>query len=150
MRARQIRENVHWMGAVDWDRRLFDSLIPLPDGTSYNAYLIQGSDKTVLVDSVDPAKADTLLTQLQNVPQVDYVIAHHAEQDHSGSIPLVLERYPEARVIATPKGVEMLIDHLEGAAPLTPESSRSDFPCRLIERDSCGPPPDRASSGDKS
>ncbi|MBN1936777.1 MAG: FprA family A-type flavoprotein [Anaerolineae bacterium] len=112
MKARQIRENVHWMGVVDWDRRLFDSLIPLPDGTSYNAYLIRGSDKTALVDSVDPAKADTLLTQLQTVPQVDYVIAHHAEQDHSGSIPFVLERYPEARVIATPKGVEMLIDHL--------------------------------------
>jgi len=112
MKARQIRENIHWMGAVDWDRRLFDSLIPLPDGTSYNAYLIRGSDKTVLLDSVDPTKADTLLTQLQDVPHVDYVIAHHAEQDHSGSIPAVLERYPEAQVIATPKGVELLIDHL--------------------------------------
>ncbi|MBN1642178.1 MAG: FprA family A-type flavoprotein [Anaerolineae bacterium] len=112
MKSRKIRENVYWMGAVDWDRRLFDSLIPLPDGTSYNAYLIRGSEKTVLVDSVDPAKADVLLTQLEGVPQVDYVIAHHAEQDHSGSIPLVLERYPEAQVIATPKGVEMLIDHL--------------------------------------
>jgi flavorubredoxin len=112
MKARQIRENVYWMGDVDWDRRLFDALIPLPDGTSYNAYLIRGSDKTVLMDSVDPTRAGTLLYQLQTVPQVDYVIAHHAEQDHSGSIPLVLERYPEARVIATPKGVEMLIDHL--------------------------------------
>ena len=112
MKARQIRENVYWMGAVDWDRRLFDALIPLPDGTSYNAYLIRGSDKTVLMDSVDPAKAGTLLYQLQTVPQIDYVIAHHAEQDHSGSIPLILERYPEARVIATPKGVELLVDHL--------------------------------------
>jgi flavorubredoxin len=112
MQARTIRQNVYWMGAVDWDRRLFDSLIPLPDGTSYNAYLIRGRDKTVLVDSVDPTKAGELLAQLRDVPRVDYVIAHHAEQDHSGSIPLVLERYPEARVIATPKGVEMLIDHL--------------------------------------
>ena len=112
MKARPTRENVYWMGAVDWDRWLFDALIPLPDGTSYNAYLIRGSDKTVLMDSVDPAKADTLLSQLQDVSRVDYVVAHHAEQDHSGSIPLVLERYPEARVIATPKGVEILIDHL--------------------------------------
>jgi flavorubredoxin len=112
MEKRKIRDQVYWLGAVDWDRRLFDSLIPLPDGTSYNAYLIQGSERTVLTDSVDPTKADTLLTQLQTVPRVDYVIAHHAEQDHSGSIPLVLERYPEARVIATPKGVDMLIDHL--------------------------------------
>ena len=81
MKAREIVDGVYWMGAVDWDRRLFDSLIPLPDGTSYNAYLIQGSDKTVLVDSVDPAKDDTLRTQIKDVPQVDYVIAHHAEQD---------------------------------------------------------------------
>lgn len=112
MKARQIRKNIDWMGAVDWDRRLFDSLIPLPDGTSYNAYLIRGRDKTVLMDSVDPSRASTLLYQLQTVPHIDYVIAHHAEQDHSGSIPMVLERYPEAKVIASPKGVEMLIDHL--------------------------------------
>ena len=51
MNARKIREGVYWMGAVDWDRRLFDSLVPLPDGTSYNAYLIQGSEKTVLLGS---------------------------------------------------------------------------------------------------
>jgi flavorubredoxin len=112
MKARKIRDHIHWMGAIDWDRRLFDSLIPLPDGTSYNAYLIQGSEKTALLDSVDPTKADTLLFQLENVPKVDYVVAHHAEQDHSGAIPFVLDRYPQAKVIATPKGRKMLIDHL--------------------------------------
>ena len=54
MKARQIVPNVHWVGAVDWDRRLFDALIPLPDGTSYNAYFVQGSEKTALIDTVDP------------------------------------------------------------------------------------------------
>ena len=52
---KKIRENVYFLNAVDWNRRLFDSLIPLPEGTSYNAYLIQGSDKTVLIDTVDPS-----------------------------------------------------------------------------------------------
>jgi len=112
MYARKIRDGVDWVGAIDWERRLFDSLIPIPDGTSYNAYLIQGRDKTALVDSVDPAKANTLLEHLQGVAKVDYIIAHHAEQDHSGSIPLIAELYPEAKVIATPKGKSMLIDHL--------------------------------------
>jgi flavorubredoxin len=112
MKPRTIRPGVQWLGAVDWDRRLFDSLIPLPDGTSYNAYLITGSEKTALLDSVDPAKADTLLAQLEGVERIDYVIAHHAEQDHSGSIPLVLERHPEAVVLATEKGVELLAQHL--------------------------------------
>jgi flavorubredoxin len=112
MKARKIRDRIDWMGAIDWDRRLFDSLIPLPDGTSYNAYLIQGDSKTALVDSVDPAKADTLLFQLEQVSKIDYVIAHHAEQDHSGAIPLVLEKYPQAKVIATSKGKDLLVDHL--------------------------------------
>jgi flavorubredoxin len=52
MKARKIKDRIYWMGAVDWDSRLFDSLIPLPDGTSYNVYLIEGSEKTALLDSV--------------------------------------------------------------------------------------------------
>ena len=56
MKPRIIRENVYLIGAVDWDRRLFDALIPLPDGTSYNAYFVAGSEKNVLVDTVDPAQ----------------------------------------------------------------------------------------------
>jgi len=112
MKARKIKEGIHWMGAVDWDRRLFDSLIPLPDGTSYNAYLIQGSEKTVLVDTVDPSMVDVLLFQLERVPNIDYVIAHHAEQDHSGALPHVLEKYENAKVLTTPKGKEMLVDLL--------------------------------------
>jgi len=112
MKARKIKEGIYWMGAVDWDRRLFDSLIPLPDGTSYNAYLIQGSEKTALVDTVDPSMVDVLLFQLESVPNIDYIIAHHAEQDHSGALPHVLEKYKNAKVLTTSKGKGMLVDHL--------------------------------------
>jgi flavorubredoxin len=109
MKARQIRPSICWVGAIDWDRRLFDALIPLPDGTSYNAYLVQGSQKVALIDTVDPTKAEVLMTYLENVPVVDYVIANHAEQDHAGSIPQVLEKYPDARVVTTPKGRDLLV-----------------------------------------
>jgi flavorubredoxin len=85
MKRREIRSGIEWTGAIDWDRRLFDSLIPLPDGTSYNAYLVRGSEKTALLDTVDPSKTDELLRKLEDVERVDYVIIHHAEQDHSGS-----------------------------------------------------------------
>jgi hypothetical protein len=64
MKARKIVDNVYWLGAIDCDRRLFDVLIPLPDGTSYNAYLVQGSDKTALLDTMDPSMADVLMEQL--------------------------------------------------------------------------------------
>jgi flavorubredoxin len=112
MIPRQIRDRVQLMGAVDWNRRLFDSLIPLPDGTSYNAYLIQGSEKTALLDSVDPAKEDILFKQLDGVQKLDYMVSHHAEQDHSGTIPAVLDRFPEAQLICSPKAESILIDHL--------------------------------------
>jgi len=112
MKKRKIIENVYWLGGIDWDRRLFDSLIPLPDGTSYNSYLIQGSEKTVLLDTADPSMTDTFFSQLKDVEKIDYLVSHHTEQDHSGLIPAVLEKYPLAKVLATKKGKEMLIDHL--------------------------------------
>jgi flavorubredoxin len=112
MNAKQIRPGVQWMGAVDWDRRLFDALIPLPDGTSYNAYLVQGSEKTALIDTVDPAKSEILEKQLENVEKIDYIVSQHSEQDHSGSIPLLLERYPDATVICSRKAEDLLVNHL--------------------------------------
>ena len=113
MKPRKIKDNIYWMGSVDWDRRLFDSLIPLPDGTSYNAYLVQGSEKTALLDAVDPAMWHELLAKLEHVPKIDYLISHHAEQDHSGSIPMVLEKYPAAKLITSAKAKPMLLDLLD-------------------------------------
>ncbi|NIM98178.1 MAG: MBL fold metallo-hydrolase [candidate division Zixibacteria bacterium] len=109
-----LRPGIYSVGAIDWDRRLFDELIPLPDGTSYNAYLIKGSEKVALVDTVDPTKEHQLLENLEKlgIVKIDYVIAHHAEQDHSGSIPGTLAKYPDAKVVTNPKCKSMLIDLL--------------------------------------
>ncbi len=112
MNPRLITDNVYAVGAVDWDRRLFDALIPLPDGTSYNAYVVRGSEKTALLDTVDPAKGAVLMAYLDQMPPIDIVVAHHAEQDHSGMLPAVLARYPEARLVCSPKAKGLLIDHL--------------------------------------
>lgn len=112
MKPRHISDRILSVGAVDWDRRLFDSLIPLPDGTSYNAYLVKGSEKTALLDTVDPTMAPVLFAQLEDVGRIDYVVSHHVEQDHSGTIPLILEKYPEASIICTRKAKSMLIEHL--------------------------------------
>lgn len=108
-------EDVYEVGAEHHDRELFDELIPLPEGTSYNAYVVKGSEKTVLLDTVDPAKEDILFKNLDKlgVESIDHVVSHHAEQDHSGSIPAVLEEYPEANVVTNSKCKDMLIDHLQ-------------------------------------
>jgi len=112
---RQIVPNVYSVGAVDWDRRLFDELIPLPDGTSYNAYLIKGSEKTALLDTVDPTKTNVLIDNLIKcgIDKIDYLLSHHAEQDHSGSIPDILTVYPATKVVTNSKCKQMLIDLLQ-------------------------------------
>jgi len=111
---RKITENVYNVGSIDWDRRLFDELIPTPDGTSYNSYLIKASEKTVLIDTVDPEKKHELLENLAklDVVKLDYIVSNHTEQDHSGTIPTLLERFPEAKVVTNPKCKNMLMDHL--------------------------------------
>ena len=96
------------MGAVDWDRRLFDALVPLPDGTSYNAYLVRGAQKTALLDTVDPTMAEVLFANLAGVERIDYLVSHHAEQDHSGLIPEVLRRFPGCRVLTSAPGAGLL------------------------------------------
>ncbi len=114
MSARKIIEKVFFVGSIDWDRRMFDELIPLPDGTSYNSYLIKGSEKTALIDTVDPIKAEELLENIAslNIENIDYIIANHAEQDHSGSIPILLDIYPEAKVVTNEKCKGFLKDLL--------------------------------------
>ena len=114
MKPREIRPGVYWVGAIDWDRRLFDALIPLPDGTSYNSYLIRGSEKTALIDTVDPTMEEVLINHLNQleVKNIDYVVTNHAEQDHSGTLPRILGKYPQAKVVCTPRCKGMLIDLL--------------------------------------
>ncbi|MEM2511370.1 MAG: FprA family A-type flavoprotein, partial [Candidatus Methanomethylicia archaeon] len=115
MAIRELKPGIYYVGVIDWDRRLFDELIPLPNGTSYNAYLVKGSEKVAIIDTVDPVKKQELIENLQRlgVERIDYVVANHAEQDHSGAIPSVLELYPEAKVVTNMRCRDMLIDLLQ-------------------------------------
>jgi len=115
MSVRKVKEDVYSVGVIDWDRRLFDELIPLPDGTSYNSYLVKGTTKNALIDTVEPDFAGELIKNLRasDVTNIDYIISNHAEQDHSGSIPQILDVYPTATVLTSEKGKDMLLDLLE-------------------------------------
>jgi len=112
LKSRVVRPGIYSVGAVDWDRRLFDELIPLPDGTSYNAYLIKGNEKTALIDTVDPTMVNVLIENLRQleVKDIDYVVTNHAEQDHSGTLPRILKLYPNSKVVVSPKCKSMLAD----------------------------------------
>jgi len=110
----KLINGVYAVGVNDWDRRLFDELIPLPDGTSYNSYVIKGSEKTVIIDSVDPPKSKEWLSNIKrlNLDTIDYIISLHAEQDHSGSIPDLLAIYPDVKVVTNEKCKGFLEDLL--------------------------------------
>lgn len=111
---REIKPGVYFVGAINWDTRMFDELIPLPDGTTYNSYLVKGNEKTALIDTVDITKTSELIDHLVTlgIDKIDYIIANHAEQDHSGSINDMLVLYPEAKVVTNAKCKTFLMDLL--------------------------------------
>lgn len=114
MKFKEIKNDVFYCGLNDWDRKIFDELIPLERGTSYNSYLVKGSEKIALIDTMYPPKTGEYLKNLDenNVNRVDYIIANHGEQDHSGSIPALLEKYPEAIVVTNAKCKENIEEML--------------------------------------
>ncbi len=106
----EISGGVFWVGAKDWNRKIFDALVPLPRGTSYNAYLVKGKEKTALIDTVSPGFENELaekISQLMELADLDYIVMNHAEPDHAGAISHILQMSKKTVLLATEKGAEM-------------------------------------------
>jgi len=106
----ELMSGVYWVGVEDWNRRIFDALIPLPMGTSYNAYLIVGKEKVALVDTVQNNFADEMLQKIRKIvdlEKIDYVVMNHAEPDHAGAIPRVMNAAKNAKLVVTKIGVDL-------------------------------------------
>ena len=106
----EISKNVYWVGSRDWNRRLFDALIPLPRGTTYNAYLVIGENKKALIDTVNPGfekELEEKISKVTDPAELDYVIMNHAEPDHAGSIPYIMSINSKAKLVATSRGAKM-------------------------------------------
>jgi flavorubredoxin len=111
-RAVKISEHVYWVGAIDWDLRNFHGY-STGRGTTYNAYLIM-AEKVTLVDTVKAPFRDELLARIRSViepEKIDYIISDHAEMDHTGSLPAIMEIVKPEKVFASVKGVEALEQH---------------------------------------
>jgi len=105
MGAVELKKGVYWVGAIDWNVRDFHGY-STPLGTTYNAYLIQ-AEKNVLVDTVKVPFYTELLERISEImdpAKIDYVIANHAENDHSGSLPQIVDRIGNPVVITTERG----------------------------------------------
>ena len=99
-----LREGIDWVGYLDWTIRDFHSY-HTERGTSYNAYLVR-DEKTALIDTVKAPCADRLLKNLAaltDAGNVDYVICNHAEPDHAGALPRVMEALPHATLVCNKK-----------------------------------------------
>lgn len=105
MTLTEIKNSIYYCGLNHRERKLFDELIPLPMGTTYNSYLIKASEKTVLVDTMYPQKTQEYIKNLEaaGVNHIDYIVCNHGEQDHSGSLPALLEKFPKAVILTNEK-----------------------------------------------
>ena len=114
MRALKPAENIFFCGEKDRERTLFDQLIPLPEGTTYNSYFIKGSKKNALIDTVYPPKMELLLEKLKRakIEKIDYIISDHAEQDHSGAFPALLEKFPDAKIVTNERAKDNIMSML--------------------------------------
>jgi flavorubredoxin len=106
----ELVENVYWVGVRDWNRKLFDALFSLPRGTSYNAYLVVGEKASALIDTVNPGFEKELEEKVKSVipPEaLEYVVMNHAEPDHAGAIPRIMEIAPKAKLVTSRSGAKM-------------------------------------------
>ena len=105
MLYKEIKNNIYYIGQNDVDRVIFDELIPLEHGTTYNSYLVKGSEKTAIIDTTYFPFVDTYINNLNEngIKHVDYIIANHGEQDHSGALPELIKKFPEALIVTNIK-----------------------------------------------
>lgn len=107
----KLKGNVHYVGVNDRNKQLFENLWPLPYGVSYNSYLIADEEKVVLVDTVDVCYFELYLKKIRSVigdRKIDYLIINHMEPDHSGSLSLIKQHYPDIVLVGNKKTFDMV------------------------------------------
>ncbi len=111
MNIREIVKDVIYVGVNDRTTDRFEALWPLPNGVSYNSYIVKGEEKTVLIDAVEIGAVRDLIrsiiNQIGNKP-IDYLVVNHMEPDHSGGIPVVLDHFPNAKLIGNKQTIAMV------------------------------------------
>ena len=113
MGAVPVSDGIWWVGGIDWNLRDFHGF-ETPRGTTYNAYLVQGAEKTALIDTVKTTFVPELLERIQSlVPldSIDYIVVNHIEPDHNSGLRAVIEAIPQAKVVASAGGVRGIAEY---------------------------------------
>lgn len=105
MNAIEIKKDIHWVGALDPNLRIFDIIMYTPYGTTYNSYLVKGSEKTAIFETVKEKFFDEFLERLNSlntdIKDIDYIIVDHTEPDHAGSVAKLLDLAPKAKLVGS-------------------------------------------------
>ncbi|MFA7347658.1 MAG: FprA family A-type flavoprotein, partial [Desulfurivibrionaceae bacterium] len=124
MAAIEIKKDIYWVGAVDWNIRDFHGY-STDKGTSYNAYLVK-DEKIALFDTVKKEVKGDLIHHLRQVlgdpSKIDYIIVNHVEMDHSGSLPELIDLIKPEKIFCSPMGKKALIEHFH----------REDWPFEVV------------------
>ncbi len=108
--TRKVTNHIYWVGGSDHRLSLFENLFPIPRGVAYNSYIIL-DEKTALVDTVDSSITRQFLENIEHVLDgrpLDYMIINHMEPDHCATIEELVYRYPNVKIVATAKAIQMI------------------------------------------
>lgn len=111
MKAYHIRRGLYWTGVLDPGLRVFDIIMETRYGTSYNSYLLKGSEKTALFETAKLSFFDQMVSYIESVSSVskiDYLIMDHTEPDHAGAIEKLLDMNPYITIVATGTAIQFL------------------------------------------
>ena len=101
MKSYKIADGVYWVGTIDYDLRVFDIVMDTDFGSTYNSYLVVGSEKTALIDTAkEPFKEEFFerINDIVDIKEIDYLVVNHAEPDHSGCVEYVLKQNPNIEI----------------------------------------------------
>lgn len=111
METLELKKNLYWTGIKDKDLRVFDIIMETEFGTTYNSYLIKGSEKTALFETAKFKFFDTYLEELEqlvDINKIDYIIVDHTEPDHAGSVEKLIEMNPNIKIVGTAVAISFL------------------------------------------
>ena len=119
-----LKDNIYWVGAVDWNIRNFHGY-SVQKGSTYNAYLVM-DDRIALFDTVKKGFQSDLLHNIRRLvdpEKIDYIIVNHVEMDHSGALPEIVEIVKPKKIFCSANGKKALVDHFH----------REDWPYEVVD-----------------
>ncbi len=114
MKHLEIKENIYWVGMLDPELRVFDIIMRTKFGTTYNSYIVKGTEKTALIETAKAKFYDDYLEKISSIvdiKDIDYIILNHTEPDHTGSVEMLTKLNPDITVVGS-SGAIQFIEHI--------------------------------------